>query len=183
MQLGSFSKQQDDPTLARCWGRYTGCPFSRGSEYKVALLTFKVRSTSKPSCRWLLIQYREHGRNLRSTTTALCQPFTMTTFAKRTFRCSAPAVWNSLPKNVLSSDSVSVFKLRLKTFLFSQAFSSFSAHQHTAWPSASEVMTLRRYTNLFIVTIIIVINKLTKWSMCCGKILYWDASFFHNTIT
>ena len=44
------------------------------------------------------------------------------------FRCSAPAVWNSLPQTVLSSDSVAVFKSRLKTFLFSQAFSSFSAH-------------------------------------------------------
>jgi len=39
-----------------------------------------------------------------------------------------PTVWNSLPQTVLRSDSVAVFKLRLKTFLFSQAFSSFSAH-------------------------------------------------------
>ena len=42
-------------------------------------------------------------------TTALCQPFTTTTFAKRAFRCSAPAVWNSLPETVLSSDSAAVF--------------------------------------------------------------------------
>ena len=60
-------------------------------------------------------------------TTAMCQPFTTTTFAKHAFRCSAPAVWNSLQQTVLSSDSVAVLKLRLKTFLFSQAFSSFSA--------------------------------------------------------
>ena len=77
-------------------------------DYKVALLTFKVRSTS-PSYLRLLIQDRENGRNLRSTTTALCQPFTTTIFAKRAFRCSAPAVWNSLPQTVLSSDSVAVF--------------------------------------------------------------------------
>ena len=64
----------------------------------------------------------------------MCQPFTTTTVAKRAFRCSAPAVWNSLPKTVLSSDSVAVFKSRLKTFLFYQAFSSFSAHQHAVWP-------------------------------------------------
>jgi len=75
-----------------------------------------------------LMQYREHGHHLRSTTTTLCQPFTTTTFAKCAFRCSAPAVWNSLPKTVLNSDSVAVFKSRLKTFLFSQAFSSSSAH-------------------------------------------------------
>ena len=35
---------------------------------------------------------------------------------------------SSLPQTVLTSGSVAVFKLRLKTFLFSQAFSSFSAH-------------------------------------------------------
>ena len=97
-------------------------------DYKVALLTFKVRSTSTPSYLRLLIQDREHGRNLRSTTMALCQPFTTITFAKRAFRCSAPAVWNSLPQTVLSSNSVAVFKSKLKTFLFSLAFSSFSAH-------------------------------------------------------
>jgi len=32
---------------------------------------------------------------------------------------TAPAVWNSLPQTVLSSDSVAVFKLKLKTSLFS----------------------------------------------------------------
>jgi len=30
-QLGLFSRHQDDPTPARCWGCNTGCPFSRGS--------------------------------------------------------------------------------------------------------------------------------------------------------
>jgi len=50
-----------------------------------------------------------HGHTpLRSTTTTLCQPFTMTTFAKCAFWCSAPAVWNSLPKTVLNSNSVAV---------------------------------------------------------------------------
>jgi len=33
-QLRSFSRLQDDPTPVRCWGRYTGCPFSRGSTTK-----------------------------------------------------------------------------------------------------------------------------------------------------
>ena len=52
----------------------------------------------------------------------------MTTSVNRTFRCSALAVWNSLPKAVLNSDSVTDFKSRLKTFLFSRAFASSSAH-------------------------------------------------------
>jgi len=67
-------------------------PVQQRIDYKVALLTFKVRSTSTKSYLRLLIQDREHGHNLRSTTTALRQPFT-TTFAKRAFRCSAPAIY------------------------------------------------------------------------------------------
>jgi len=53
----------------------------------------------------------------------LCQPSTMTTFAKHAYRCSAPAVWKSLPKTVVDIDSDTVFKSRLKTFLFSWALS------------------------------------------------------------
>ena len=45
--------------------------------------------------------------------------------------CCAPAVWNSLPKSVVNSDSLTVFKSQLKTFLFSRAFPLF---KHTAWP-------------------------------------------------
>ena len=119
-------------------------PVQQRIEYKVALLTFKVCSTLTPSYLRLLIQDREHGRNVRSTTTTLCQPFTTTTFAKRAFRCSAPAVWNSLPKTVLSSNSVAVFKSRLKTFLFSLAFSSSLLTNTLPGPSASEVTTLWR---------------------------------------
>jgi len=46
-------------------------PVQQRIQYKVALLTFKICSTLTPSYLRLLIQDREHGRNLRSTTTAL----------------------------------------------------------------------------------------------------------------
>ena len=36
--------------------------------------------------------------------------------------------------SVVTSDSFALYKSRLKTFLFSHAFSSFSAHYHAAWP-------------------------------------------------
>jgi len=45
-----------------------------------------------------------------------------TDFSKRAFRSSAPTVWNSVPKTVLISDSLAVFKSRLKTVLFNQIF-------------------------------------------------------------
>jgi len=81
-------------------------PVQQRIEYKVALLMFKVRSTSTPSYPRRLIQDGEHGHNLRSTTTALCQLFTTTTFAKRARLCSAPAVCNSLPKTAVHTVAV-----------------------------------------------------------------------------
>ncbi len=40
----------------------------------------------------------------------------------RTFSYLAPKLWNSLPDNVRGSDTLSLFKSRLKTHLFRQAF-------------------------------------------------------------
>ena len=69
MQLGSFTRLQEDLSPARCWGRYTGC------HYEVALLTFKVCSTSTPSHVHDLIQeYHDWQQShvLRSATMMLC---------------------------------------------------------------------------------------------------------------
>ena len=66
-------------------------PGQQRIDYKVAVLTFKVRSTSTPSYPRRLPQNRQHSHNLRSTTTNLCQPCTTTTLL-------LPAVWNSLPQ-------------------------------------------------------------------------------------
>ncbi len=40
----------------------------------------------------------------------------------RTFSYLAPKLWNSLPDNVRGSDTLSLFKSRLKTHIFSQSF-------------------------------------------------------------
>ncbi|KAI5615341.1 hypothetical protein C0J50_10850, partial [Silurus asotus] len=45
-----------------------------------------------------------------------------TTAGGRSFSYKAPQLWNSLPTSVRDSDTVSVFKSRLKTYLFSQTF-------------------------------------------------------------
>jgi len=41
-------------------------------------------------------------------------------FGSRAFSVAAPTVWNSLPDNVVNSDTLAMFKKRLKTHLFSQ---------------------------------------------------------------
>ena len=114
----------------KCWKMLYWLPVQQRIDYKIALLTFKVRSTSTPLYLRRLIKDREHVHNLRSATTSLSQPSPRTTFVKRAFRCSVPAIWNSLPKTVTDSDSVAAFKSRLKTFLFSQAYSLSSSCSH-----------------------------------------------------
>ena len=98
-------------------------PVQQRIDYKVALLTFRVHSTSTPLYLQCLIKEQEHVHNLRSATTSLSQPSPRTTFAKCAFHCTAPTIWSFLPKTVINSDSITVFKSRLNTFLFSQAYS------------------------------------------------------------
>jgi len=91
--------------------------------YKLAVLAYQVRTTSTPAYLSPLIRLRDSVRVLRSTTsTRFTEPFASTAFAKRAFRCSAPATWNSLPRTVTDNDSLGTFKSSLKTFLFSLAF-------------------------------------------------------------
>jgi len=80
-------------------------------------------STSTPAYLSRHLQPHNCVRNLRSSDTPLlCQPFTKTDLARRGFRYSAPAVLNSLPRTVLETSSITVFKSRLKTHLFNLAY-------------------------------------------------------------
>jgi hypothetical protein len=95
--------------------------------YKIALLTYKARAASTPKYLNDLLSVHTSERSLRSASRlTLNVPATRTEFAKRAFRSAAPAVWNSLPDNVVTSQSVTVFKSRLKTFLFAQAYTNSS---------------------------------------------------------
>ena len=61
---------------------------------------------------WSVVQHRKHSATERQTPSCA-----------RSWWFSAPSIWNSLPQTVLISDSLSVFKSRLKFFLFNQAYS------------------------------------------------------------
>ena len=84
---------------------------------------------------------------LLNTLTVLVS-YKRTDFSKRAFRSSAPTVWNSLPQIVLISDSLSIFKSRLKTFLFTQAFTE----HWSDLPPAS--LKLRPYSTIELLIII-----------------------------
>jgi len=58
------------------------------------------------------LEPRNCVQNLRSTDTTplLRQPFTKTDLTRRGFHYSAPAVWNSLPRTLLESPSITVLQ-------------------------------------------------------------------------
>jgi len=59
------------------------------------------------------------SRTLRpSSTPRLIVPRTRTELAKRAFSVAAPAIWNSLPVNVVDANSLLSFKKHLKTHLW-----------------------------------------------------------------
>jgi len=98
-------------------------PVEQRINYKLAVLTFKTQQTSSPQYLSQHISLRTSTRNTRSSSVPLlCVPSQRTSFARRLFSTAAPLTWNSRPPAVLNCDSLSTFKSRLKTHLFSTAF-------------------------------------------------------------
>src|SRR5260221_65525 len=91
-------------------------------KYKIALTTFKVRNTRKPSYLYdLLLEYIP-ARSLRSEDQTLLRiPLTRSQTARRSFSCAAPTIWNSLNISTRQAASLGCFKSRLKTALFDPA--------------------------------------------------------------
>ena len=79
---------------------------------------FKLKNSIYPEyLKSLIVQ--PHRSNLRSST---CNhyfiPSINHTFAKRSFSCAGPYIWNTLPSNLICCNSLLIFRNGLKTFLF-----------------------------------------------------------------
>uniref|UniRef100_A0A8C5BDZ8 Reverse transcriptase domain-containing protein n=1 Tax=Gadus morhua TaxID=8049 RepID=A0A8C5BDZ8_GADMO len=92
-------------------------------QYKTLLLTYKALHNLAPSYLCDLLQEYTPSRSLRSTSAGLlCIPTSrLTSMGARSFSCSAPRLWNSLPPHIKQSDTISTFKSQLKTHLFKLA--------------------------------------------------------------
>ncbi|XP_076829950.1 uncharacterized protein LOC143475954, partial [Brachyhypopomus gauderio] len=109
------------PTLAALhW-----LPIKYRIEFKVLLLTYKALKGLAPQYLSELIDYYNPSRPLRSQNAGflLVPKISKTTAGGRAFSFKAPQLWNSLPAPIRDSDTVPIFKSRLKTHLFNQAFS------------------------------------------------------------
>lgn len=99
-------------------------PVSQRCAFKTALLTFKAIHGQAPSYISELIKYRSSFRDLRSINDILLEvPRSKSSIGSRAFAVSAPLLWNSLPYDIRTSISLASFKSKLKTYLFSAAFS------------------------------------------------------------
>ena len=93
-------------------------------DFKILLLVFKCLNGLAPSyLSDLLLPYRP-SRTLRSSGSGLLSlPKARTkTQGEAAFSYFGPRLWNSLPENLKTAETVGIFKKRLKTHLFSQAF-------------------------------------------------------------
>uniref|UniRef100_A0A669BKN7 Reverse transcriptase domain-containing protein n=1 Tax=Oreochromis niloticus TaxID=8128 RepID=A0A669BKN7_ORENI len=92
--------------------------------FKILVLTFKALQGQAPAYIIELLQPHVPSRSLRSCDQGLLviQHTRLKTKGDRAFATVAARLWNSLPQNLRSADSVITFKKQLKTHLFRIAF-------------------------------------------------------------
>ena len=94
-------------------------------KFKLAVLVHRVLHGTAPGylgpfSRSSDIQGRQHLRSA-STNRLLTPRVRLQTVGARAFSVAGPTVWNDLPSDITSIDNLSVFRRRLKYFLFSQS--------------------------------------------------------------
>ena len=91
-------------------------------EYKLCLLAYKALHGAAPSyltelCRQIA-EDPEHARTRAAERGDLRVPHTETDFGTRAFTVAGPKAWNSLPEEIRTLDSFTMFQAKLKTHLF-----------------------------------------------------------------
>ncbi len=93
-------------------------------QFKILLFVFKALKNQAPSYLKDLLIPLSSTRHLRSTDRALLSVprSRLKTKGDRAFSVNAPRLWNQLPLDCRLAPSITIFKSRLKTYLFSLAF-------------------------------------------------------------
>ena len=93
--------------------------------FKIALLTYKTMNNLAPSYLKDLLNVYRPTRTLRSSSQSLLKKTIIyTNTGRRSFKYSAPEIWNSLPLNIRQSETITSFRKKLKTYLFSIAYNA-----------------------------------------------------------
>ena len=98
-------------------------PVKQRIAFKTLLLTYKALHGLAPLYISNLLSRYDPVRTLRSSESYMLDvPRTFNNFGDSAFSYNAAVLWNSLPDFIRLSSNVSLFKCRLKTFLFTSAF-------------------------------------------------------------
>ena len=99
-------------------------PVALRIDFKILLIAFKAqRGLAPPYISELLSPYIP-PRDLRSSGKGLLEVRTASyvTKGQRAFAVNAPNLWNALPERIRLTDSLTLFKSLLKTYMFQKAF-------------------------------------------------------------
>ena len=98
-------------------------PVRRRIEFKLLLQVYRALSDQGPMYISDLLILNVPSRALRSASQQqLVVPRTFTAYGDRAFSSAATKLWNNLPLWIRCSESIQIFKRRLKTHLFNCAF-------------------------------------------------------------
>ena len=93
-------------------------------QYKIMLLVYKCLNNRAPVYLSDMLELYTPARALRSSHKSLLKEPTFRTesYGRRAFSVSAPRMWNTLPQDIRSLDSLDGFKASLKTHLYRKAY-------------------------------------------------------------
>ena len=98
-------------------------PVSYRINFKLSTLAYRALSTQQPFYLASLLHLSNIPRQLRSSVSQqLIVPKTKLNLGKRAFSVAAPRVWNELPIALKTSETIAIFRKKLKTYLFQIAF-------------------------------------------------------------
>lgn len=98
-------------------------PVRQRVDYKVAVITYKTRHTGVPAYMASLINDYIPSRTLRSSDQfLLVSPAVKLALSHKAFSVTAPVVWNSLPYECRSAQTLATFTRLLKTKLYATAY-------------------------------------------------------------
>ena len=100
-------------------------PVEQRITFKILLLVYKCLHGKAPAYLRELLEEYVPSRSLRSASKGLLRipERHYTSTKRRDFAYRGPVEWNKLPKVIRDSDSINIFKCRLKTYLFRIVFS------------------------------------------------------------
>ena len=98
-------------------------PVKSRIEFKILVFTYNCLNSNTTSSINTLIAQHHPARPLRSSNkNLLVEQKVRYNSGSRSFQFASPYLWNKLPEDIKSSETLSIFKKRLKTHLFSKSF-------------------------------------------------------------